>query len=100
VAELRYRASATRDLRRIFSWLDDRNPPAAESIVTAIGRQIESLRTLPAIGSPRDEIRPGIRVLVEAPYLILYRFDTGLDRVTVLRIVHARRDLKRVARSL
>ena len=48
----------------------------------------------PPMGRERDDLSRGLRSFVHAPYLILYRPTP--QGVTVLRVIHARRDLTRI----
>jgi len=50
------------------------------------------------MGVRRSDIRPSMRMLVEAPYLILYRTDPDSDEgpieaVEIIRVIDGRRDL-------
>lgn len=50
------------------------------------------------MGVRRSEIRPGMRMLVETPYLILYRTEPDTDegpveKVEIVRVVDGRQDL-------
>jgi toxin ParE1/3/4 len=50
------------------------------------------------MGVRRSDIRPSMRMLVEAPYLILYRTNPDTDEgsvgaVEIVRVVDGRRDL-------
>ena len=52
----------------------------------------------PRLGPRRPEIRPTTRVLVEAPYLILYETvpdadDQPVSEVEIVRVLDGRRDL-------
>jgi toxin ParE1/3/4 len=58
----------------------------------------ESLTAHPRLGLRRPDIRPTVRMLIEAPYLILYEThpdcDEGrIDKVEIVRIVDGRRNL-------
>jgi toxin ParE1/3/4 len=51
------------------------------------------------MGVRRSDIRPSMRMLVESPYLILYRTDPDTDdgtvrAVEIIRIIDGRRDLR------
>ena len=55
------------------------------------------LRQQPRLGACRPDIRPGLRMLVESPYLLLYRVEPDSDqgpveRVEIVRVVDGRRD--------
>jgi len=45
------------------------------------------------LGPARDDIRPGVRVLVHGPRLVLYNFDAGADVVEIVAVVEGMRDL-------
>jgi toxin ParE1/3/4 len=48
----------------------------------------------PGLGSRRDYIREGMRLWTMGVYLILYRIQA--EGVEIVRVVHGRRDLKRI----
>jgi toxin ParE1/3/4 len=90
--------AAERDLEDIWLTIAAVNPSAATRIVRAIGARIDRLAEYPRLGPRRPDVRPAMRVLVEAPYLILFEThpdnDEGpIDRVEIVRIVDGRRDL-------
>jgi plasmid stabilization system protein ParE len=51
------------------------------------------LREFPAIGPPRPKLGPDCRIAIVLPYVIVYDFVD--DEVTVLRVLHGRRNIKR-----
>jgi toxin ParE1/3/4 len=55
------------------------------------------LATHPEIGAPRPQLGPGVRIGIVSPYIIIYRYASDTDTITVLRIVHGRR---RIIRSM
>lgn len=67
------------------------NPDTASRIVQRIDAQIRLLSEFPELGPERPEVAPGMRVLVEGNYLILYRVTE--ETVEIVRIVHGARDL-------
>ena len=74
------------------------NPAAAERIDDRIEQRALQLADQPRMGSRRPDIRPATRVLVEAPYLILYETvpdtdDGPVTRVEAITVVDGRRDL-------
>lgn len=98
-AKLRWKPQAREDLFDIYCMIGFDNPAAAERIVTVMESSIETLATFPRMGSSRPDIQPSMRILVEAPYLILYRIEPDTDHepvktVEIIRIVDGRRDLK------
>lgn len=62
----------------------------ARDIQAAINR----LEGLPHIGPPRPKLGANIRILIVAPYLVIYDPDTYED-VVVLRILHGHRNITR-----
>jgi toxin ParE1/3/4 len=46
------------------------------------------------MGATRDDIRPGLRMLISREYLVLYRVLD--EEIEVVRVVHGRRDLEAV----
>ena len=81
------------DFKRIWRYIALDNEEAADRLLLAIDAKIERLRTFPEIGSPRDEIRPGARVLVHGAYLVLYAYDAAADLVEIVAVVEGMRDL-------
>lgn len=57
----------------------------------------DRLAAHPAIGAPRPHLGSAIRIAIVSPYIIIYRYASDPDTVTVLRIVHGRR---RIVRSM
>jgi toxin ParE1/3/4 len=90
--------AAERDLQDIWLTIAADDPATATRIVRAIGARIDRLAEYPRLGPRRPYVRPTMRVLVEAPYLILFEThpdsDEGvIDRVEILRVVDGRRNL-------
>jgi toxin ParE1/3/4 len=78
------------------------DPRAATRIVRAIGAKIDALAHHPRRGPRRTDIRPGVRMLVEEPYLILFEThpdtDEGpIDEILIVRVVDGRRDLTKLS---
>jgi len=92
---------AREDLFEIFVTIAVDNLDAAERTYFKLEDRAESLISTPHMGMRRPEIAEPARVLVEGPYLILYRTypDVHLgsvDEIEILRVVHGSRDLSRV----
>jgi toxin ParE1/3/4 len=56
-------------------------------------RLLDRLADYPAIGPRRPALGQDIRIGIIAPYIVIYAYDAGADTVTVLRIVHGRREI-------
>lgn len=87
--------AAADDLDEAFAYVAERNREAALDLLTRIETAVRTLGDLPDMGAPLsleeyELVEPGIRFVVVEPYAIFYR--TSADTVTVLRILHLRRD--------
>lgn len=85
-------ARAKADLQRIWSFIALDSEPAATRLLQRIDQRLRQLETFPESGSPQDDIRPGVRLLVVAGYRILYGFDAELDTVRIVTLVEPYRD--------
>ena len=99
LAKLRWKPHAREDLLDIYCLIGFDNPAAAERIVAAIESSIEALTAYSRMGPSRSDIQSSMRIIVEAPYLILYRIEPDTEcgavkTVEIVRIVDGRRNLK------
>lgn len=90
---------ARADVKKIYLDIGREQPASAEGYLQRIRAKVERLASHPRLGERRPEIYPSVRMLVEAPYVILYETipdsDEGaLEVVEIVRIVDGRRDLK------
>jgi toxin ParE1/3/4 len=100
-ADLIWTRQARSDLLDIYVRIGLEQPVAAERWFDRIESKTELLRDRPRIGSRRPDIRSGLRMLVESPFLILYRTipdtDEGvISAIEIVRIVDGRRDLAQI----
>jgi toxin ParE1/3/4 len=58
---------------------------------TTIGRLIE----FPGIGAPRPALGKDARISVVWPYVLVYDFTPDDDTLTLLRVVHGKRNITR-----
>lgn len=65
----------------------------ATKYTAAFERLYDRLAEHPASGPPRPSLGRGIRIAIVLPYVVIYRYDPAADLVTVLRIVHGRRNI-------
>ena len=87
------------DLLDIYELIGIEHSAAAERYFDRIELLANLLRDQPRLGVSRHDIAPGVRILVERPYLILYRLDPDhpvgpVEEVEIVRVVDGRRDLK------
>src|SRR4051812_37826423 len=93
VAELFISRRAEADLRDIWRYIAADNPGAADRVLLRIDQRAQVLRRFPRIGAARNDIRKGMRMLVEGNYLLLYEYDARRDEVELVAIVDGRREL-------
>ena len=91
--QVRWLATALRNLGGEAEYIARENPAAARSLVERIHRAVGLLGENPALGRPGR--LHGSRELVVAGtrYIIPYRVRPELDRIEILRVFHASRRL-------
>jgi len=62
--------TACADFKRIWQCISRGNEAADDRLLLVIETKTESLRDFPGIGTPRDDIRPGLRTLMHDAHLI------------------------------
>ena len=93
MAELFVPRRAEQELREIWRHVAAEDASAADRLLLRIAAKLEHLREFPDLGTLRDDIRPGFRMLVEGNYLLLYEHDTTNNAVDVIAVVDGRREL-------
>ncbi len=91
MASLRLTPQAENDLEELWLAIALDNPSAADRLLRRIAIKLERLAQFPEIGSPKPEIAPSARILVEGNYVILH--EVVGDTVEIVRVVHGARDL-------
>jgi plasmid stabilization system protein ParE len=86
-----YTRPAARDLEEIVRYIAQDRPEAAQAVGLVLVELAESLLTFP-LRRPLLRHRPGVRKLVHAPYVVLYRVDEAQQKVRIQRFWHAKRD--------
>ena len=89
---------ARADLLDIYVLIGLEQPAAAERYFDRIEEKARLLQTQPRMGVRRPDIRPTLRMLVEAPSLLLYRTEPDTDEgaitaVEIVRVLDGRRDI-------
>jgi plasmid stabilization system protein ParE len=69
--------------------------PVAIKFRSLFGELYDRLADHPASGPRRPALGPAIRIGIVAPYVVLYEPSASDDTVTILRIVHGRREISR-----
>jgi toxin ParE1/3/4 len=79
------------DLSRIYRYLEELSPNAADAFIRRVDSNFENLTRFPFIGRERSNLAPGLRCLVVGLHLIFYTVDD--DRITVIRVIDGRIDV-------
>ena len=94
----KFTPQAVVDLFDIWSYIAADNPEAADRVETAIYDACELISAEPLIGHVRRELtRLPLRFWTlprYTNYIIIY--DPGTDPLQIIRILHAKRDVKRI----
>lgn len=93
MADLFVSRQAEADLREDWRYIASDNPAAADRVLLRIDAKLQILRRFPEIGASRNDIRRGMRMLVEGNYLLLYEYDSRKDEVDLVAVVDGRREL-------
>ena len=87
---------AEADINDILDYL---HREAGARVAASYGRKfatlIERLVESPGIGAPRPALGPHARIGIIQPYLLIYDFTAVDDTLTLLRVVHGRRNITR-----
>jgi len=74
------------DREKIFEFLYDFNPAAAEKIDEIIEEKVENLLQYPQMGVKRDGIRGRLLIIPEVSMIVSYWLDNSVIRV--MRVLH------------
>lgn len=89
--KLRWTESAYADLRRLYEFLEGKNPVAAHNTVSALLGAAEKLQHQPRTGTRLDAFEGReVRRFIVAQYELRYEIST--DTAYILRIFHGRED--------
>lgn len=92
---LLYSAAARRDVADIMRYIarQSLSTAVAQKFVTAVDDHCRKLARLPgALGRPRPELRAGMRSSPFRGYVVFFQY--GEDRVEVINILEAHRDVE------
>jgi toxin ParE1/3/4 len=82
---------ARADLLRIFQYLEERSPTAANDFIRRIDENFKNLARFPFIGRERSQLALGLRCLIVGVHLIFYTI-TG-DDIAIVRVIDGRMDV-------
>lgn len=86
-ADFSFRAND--DLRDIWQHIALDSPGSADRLLLRIFDRIELATSQPKMGSPRPELGPTARLLIEGNYIVIY--EPSDDGIFVVAIVHGAR---------
>jgi toxin ParE1/3/4 len=92
---VRLTQAARDDLKEIASYIAQYNPDAARRTIEVLTRRFRMIAMMPGSGRARPDIASDVNSHVAGNYTILYR--AGSETLTVVRVVHGRRDLTRLS---
>jgi toxin ParE1/3/4 len=85
---------AKRDVRRILSDLNEKaGYRVAANYAAEFKNTYRRLADFPASGPPRPELGAHARIAIILPYIVIYDYRDG--GVTVLRVLHGKRNITR-----
>ncbi|MBD8689591.1 MULTISPECIES: type II toxin-antitoxin system RelE/ParE family toxin [unclassified Rhizobium] len=96
--KLLWTPKARADVKSIYIEMGKEQPRSAERYFANFRRKAKLLIEHPRLGERHPEVFRTARMLVEAPYVILYEIrpdadDGPIDTVEIVRVVDGRRDL-------
>ena len=92
MADIVRTARSKADLLRIWRFIALDSEASATRLLEHFDRRIRQLGAFPESGAARDDIRPGLRMLVVSGYRVLYRFDSARDVVVIVAVVEPYRE--------
>lgn len=98
-SKLTWTIQARRDILDIYELIGLEQPAAAERYFDRIEALASLLRDQPRMGVARPDIALGLHMLIERPYVVLYRIEPDqvhgpVEAVEIVRVVDGRRDLQ------
>ena len=91
MSQVRQSALARADLIQIWVDIALDNQAAADRVYERLEARVKILERFPEAGMARPDIAKDAMVLVESPYLILYRLVS--EGVQIVRVLHGARDI-------
>lgn len=88
-SRVRHTAQARADLLAIWREVAMDNSAAADRLYDLLEARVRILETFPEAGVARPDIASEARMLIEPPYLLLYRLIPG--GVQIVRVLHGAR---------
>jgi len=81
------------DLQEILEFVGRDNAQAAVRLIDRLEATCQGLSQMPAVGTKRDDLAPGLRAFSQGAYVVYFLPQTE-STLRIVRIMHGRRDVK------
>jgi len=89
-------ADAEADFDNILAYLKrEAGVRIADDYDKRLSSAIERLVDLPETGAPRPSLGRNVRIAVVSPFILIYEYTRSNDILTLLRIIHGKRNITR-----
>ncbi len=88
MSQIIYTPEFINDFERVYNFLAEKNPIAAQNLAGILEEKLELLATIPKAFVFFGEFRLYLLEFGSSGYAILYDYNEELDTITVLRIRH------------
>jgi toxin ParE1/3/4 len=86
------------DVLQIWNHIAEDSIEAADRLVEKFNEKLQLLADFPGLGPARPELGPALRSFPVDQYLLIYERRTKGKGITLLRVVHGARNLRRLFR--
>ena len=76
------------DFERLYIFIEEKNPPAAQKLAALLEEKLDLLSSIPKAFAFLGEFRLYLLQFGSSGYAILYDYNEELDTITILRIKH------------
>ena len=90
---LEFSPRAVADLQEILEFVARQNPQAAVRLVDRLEETCRGLVTMPAVGTRRNDLAPGIRALSHGNYVVYFVAQTETI-LRIVRVLHGARNVQ------
>ncbi len=83
-----YTEAFINDFERLFTFLNEKNPSAAQKLAALLEEKLEVLATIPKAFVFFGEFRLYMLEFGSSGYAVLYDYDENADKIIMLRMKH------------